>query len=97
MTAYPNINELKPNQLLTYYLTSSYLYYKEDTTVLTDTDYDLLCKRLLNEFDNVTHHHKSLVEKESLGAGTGYGLQEYPMRVVYAAIHWHKEWLGESE
>ena len=91
-TLYPNIFELKPNQLLTFYLTSSYLYYKEDKSVLTDGDYDLLCNRLYNKFEEVTHPHKVLVDKESLVAGTGYGLKEYPNRVKSAALAWFEEW-----
>jgi len=92
MSVYPNILELKPNQLCTYYLTSSYLYYKEDLNVLTDTDYDLLCNRLYQMYDEVTHPHKKLIDKESLGAGTGYGLEEYPTRIKMAAIFWYNEW-----
>lgn len=97
MSAYPNINELKPNQLLTYYLTSSYLYYKQDINVLTDMDYDLLCNKLYEKFDDVTHYHKELVDKESLKAGTGYGLQSYPTRIASAAIFWYDQWKEESQ
>jgi NAD-dependent DNA ligase len=78
-------------------LTSSYLYYKEDLNVLTDTDYDLLCHRLYQKFDEVTHPHKNLIDKESLGAGTGYGLEQYPTRVKMAALCWYNEWKEEDD
>ena len=62
----------------------SYLYYEEDSPIISDGEYDSICKRLHNEWDNVEHFHKHLIDKETLLAGTGYTLK-YPNRVIDAA------------
>ena len=62
----------------------SYLYYEEDSPIISDGEYDSICKRLHSEWDNVEHFHKHLIDKETLLAGTGYTLK-YPNRVIDAA------------
>jgi NAD-dependent DNA ligase len=96
MTVYPNISELAPSQLVSYYMTSSYLYYKKDKSVLTDEDFDLLCKRLLNEWKNAKHPHKRRIKKVDLESGTGYAIKNYPTRVVGAAEYWYSQWEEEN-
>ncbi len=73
------------NMLVPWYLMTSYLYYKEDQSIITDSDYDWLCLKLSEEWDNITHVHKKYIDKDSLSAGTGYALNEYPERVKGAA------------
>jgi len=80
----PKIYDKNPNMLVPYYLMHSYLYYKEDNPIISDGEYDSICKRLHSEWDNVEHFHKHLIDKEMLIAGTGYTL-EYPNRVIDAA------------
>ena len=58
---------------------------EKDISLVPDTEYDIICKRLYNEWDEVEHFHKHLVEKETLLAGTGYSLK-YPEMVKGAAI-----------
>ena len=65
-----NINLLVPS-----YLIHSYLYYVQHTSIIEDEDFDRLCKTLHDEYDNITHHHKHLIDKESLLAGTGYAVE----------------------
>ena len=79
-----NINQLLSNQLVSYYMMSSYIYYVANSFLespLSDTEYDDLCKRLLSEWDDVDHPHKKLIDFESLTAGTGFYLKDYP-RIV---------------
>ena len=83
--------DLNKGLLIPYYLMSSYLYYKEDKSVLTDEEYDYLCKRLLDEWDSVEHMHKYLIDKGALKAGTGYQIKDYPARVIGGAKSWYKE------
>tara|TARA_R100000544_G_C2208615_1_gene50677 strand:- start:614 stop:832 length:219 start_codon:yes stop_codon:yes gene_type:complete len=68
---------------------SSYLYYKKDKQVLTDDEFDTLCKRLLDEWDSIEHMHKHLITKEDLQAGTGYAI-EYTNMIIGAAERWYK-------
>ena len=63
-----------PNMLIPYYLMLSYLYYEKDITLIDDTEFDQMCKTLLDKLDGLTHMHKHLVKKESLTAGTGYDI-----------------------
>lgn len=77
------------NQKFVIYLMSSYLYYKENCHVLSDEQFDRLCKELLDNWDSITHRHKGLVTKGDLEAGTGYAIQ-YPSIVIGAARSWYR-------
>ena len=52
-----------PNMLVPYYLMSCYLYYECDKNVLSDTQFDTLCKRLLDNWDSINHIHKHLIDR----------------------------------
>ena len=80
----PKIYDKNPNMLVPYYLMYSYLYYEEDDPIISDSEYDSICKRLYNEWDEIEHFHKHLVSKDALTAGTGYDIV-YPQRVINAA------------
>ena len=73
-----------PNMLVPYYLMYSYAYYKENESLISDTEYDNICKQIIEKWDNITHLHKSLLTLDALKAGTGYDI-EYPNRVISAA------------
>ena len=72
------------NMLVPYYLMYSYLYYKENESLVDDTEYDQICKDILTEWNSIEHFHKHLVSKDALTAGTGYDIV-YPQRVINAA------------
>jgi hypothetical protein len=74
------------HKLIEEYLIHSYLYYAMDSPVISDVEFDALCKKLL---DSGVEH--SLISKEDLAAGTGYSIQEYPGEIVAAAEHLLKE------
>lgn len=77
---------MNPSSALSWYLSSSYAYYCRFTSMLSDECFDKMCKYLLDNYDKIEHHHKHLVTKEMLAAGTGYNLREkdYPRIVVYS-------------
>ena len=79
-----------PNMLVPYYLMYSYAYYKENESLVDDTEYDQICRELIEKWDTITHWHKPLLDLESLKAGTGYDIK-YPPRVVGAALSLIKE------
>ena len=70
--------------LVPYYLMYSYAYYKENESLISDTEYDDICKQIIEKWDNITHWHKSLLTLDALKAGTGYDI-EHPNRVISAA------------
>jgi len=81
------------NLLVQWYLILSYAYYIEDESLVSDNEYDALCIRLLDKFEEIEHHHKHLISKEDLRAGTGYALarKDYPSIVISAAKHLKEE------
>ena len=71
--------------LVPYYLMHSYLYYVMNEPIIEDTEYDEICRKLKEKWDSVEHYHKHLIDKQSLGAGTGYELQ-YNKRIELASL-----------
>jgi len=85
------------NLYVPWYLMSCYLYYQLDVAVLDDGAFDTLCKLLHENFDQIEHQHKYLIDTESLKAGTGYELvNKLPSMVKGAAEVWYKDTIGET-
>ena len=74
-----NLFEQKPNMMIPYYLMASYAYYQESDPIFTDTYFDQLAKRMLNNWDTLEHMHKYLITKSDLIAGSYLG--KYPSMV----------------
>lgn len=71
------------NLTVPWFLMAAYAYYVEDDPILSDGQYDRLVKRMLDNWDNIEHRHKHLIDLESLQAGTYLG--EYPS-IVKGAV-----------
>ncbi len=72
---------------ISYYLIFSYLYYEQNESVITDNQYDDLCKELYNNYNLVKmsdHPNKDLVDKFNLECGSGLGIQ-YTQRIKDSA------------
>ena len=67
------------------YLVTSFLYYHLNRSMITDTDFDRLCKELAAGWRSLQHPHKHCVDRGSLVAGTGYDIK-YPTIVKGAAF-----------
>ena len=76
---------VNPNMLVPYYLMHSYIYYELNDSIITDYEYDELCKELKDKWEDIKHYHKHLVDVTALGAGTGYQVK-YNQRIANAAI-----------
>ena len=83
------LNNISNNRLVPIYLMSSYLYYECDKNVLTDSQFDYLCKKILDNWDNIDHMHKHLLDKETLKAGSGYGIK-YTNLIMSASLDWYE-------
>ena len=68
------IDKMSANQLLSWFLISSYCYYRLSNPVMTDMDFDHLTHRLKEEYDNVDHPHKYLVTEDNLKQELGLTL-----------------------
>lgn len=75
------------NLSVSWYLMASYLYYHRAESLLSDCRYDVLCKQILEWWDEIDHRHKYLLDRDSLKAGTGFYLreQDYPNIAIDAA------------
>lgn len=71
------------------YLMCAYAYYVEDRPLITDAEFDELSRYILANYDEIEHHHKYLVTKGDLEAGTYLG--EYPERVKGAVRSYRNE------
>ena len=71
------------------YLMCAYAYYVEDRPLITDAEFDELSRYILANYDEIEHHHKFLVTKDDLEAGTYLG--EYPERVKGAVRSYRNE------
>lgn len=84
---YRKIRESCPNVAVSWYLSSSFLYYHCDDAVISDALFDEICADLLARFDELAHPHRHLLDRAALGAGTGFALKvaDYPPMVRGAA------------
>ena len=69
----------------------SFLYYEKDINLIEDTEFDQMCKTLLDKYDDLEHMHKHLVSKSDLTAGTGYGIK-YTEMIKQSAMKLSEVW-----
>ena len=67
----------------------AYASYELDQPLIADTEFDMLAKEILDNWDNIEHMHKYLLTKDMLVAGTYLG--EYPNMVKGAVGNYMKE------
>tara|TARA_E500000331_G_C17221730_1_gene698425 strand:- start:1115 stop:1402 length:288 start_codon:yes stop_codon:yes gene_type:complete len=80
------------NMAVPLYLMMSYAYYQEDKPIATDATFDNVSKMLLKSYDEIDHHHKKLISKDSLESGTYLGV--YPTIVKDTVDMVRKKFLG---
>lgn len=83
-----DINNESLDKLVTVYMVASFCYHKLNETIISDEDYDQVCRRLISEYDSITHQHKSFLDKGALRAGSGFHITNYPtiVRVIGNSI-----------
>lgn len=67
------------NMNVPWYIMAAYAYYVDDDPILEDSTFDRLAKKILKEWDEITHRHKEYLNKDMLEAGTYMG--EYPPQI----------------
>lgn len=80
-------------QCLQIFLMSSYQYYHRYASLIEDSEFDAITRRLLESWESFDHQHKHLVSLDDLRAGTLYALpaKDYPTMVVHASEDWSRE------
>jgi len=79
-----DIEEMTPNQLVSWFLMSSYCYYEVHCPIMCDHSFDYLVQRLKEHWDEADHPHKELITESHLDATTGYDIN-YPTIVKVAS------------
>jgi hypothetical protein len=69
------------------FIYASYLYYWLDVSPMSDYEYDMLARKLLENYDSLTNKFKYRLTREALEAGTGYFL-EYTEEEIFNAEDW---------
>lgn len=77
------------------YLVHSFIYYRLHDSIISDAEFDVMCKTILENWDTIEHPHKHLLSKEVLEAGSGYHIKfkDYPLivqNIAYHALEWKK-------
>jgi hypothetical protein len=89
------VDLLDPGLLVPHYLIHCYLYYEMSVPVIEDHQFDDLGKRLKDEWDDVEHHHKHLIDPDGLSSGGSY--IKHPLRVAQAAQTLLRSRPGQAE
>lgn len=75
--------------LISRFLVHSYLYYRLDDSIITDSEFDQLCRSILHNWDTIEHPHKFLITTEDLQAGTGYAAVHNPkFPLIAETVSW---------
>lgn len=92
------VESLSLGRCLQCFLMCAYQYYHRYTSLISDSDFDALGKRLLAHWDDFEHMHKHLVSLDDLRAGTLYALSEkdYPRMIVHASEDWSRELFAQE-
>lgn len=78
-----------PNMAVPWWLMAAFMYEIENDPFLTDGCFDWLSAELLAKWDDISHRHKALIDRDALRAGTGLAadLANLPTIVKDAARH----------
>ena len=92
---YPiDIKKMNPNELVSWFLISSYAYYELGDPVMADVTFDRLTEMLKENYEKADHPHKHLITKSHLDATTGYDIK-YPGIVKYTTMNYIRSWRGK--
>ena len=81
------LQKIGANGSIPWFLMASYLYYIKHESLLHVHQFDILCRYMLDNWTEIEHMHKHLIDVEDLKAGTGFSLKEedYPQIVKNCA------------
>lgn len=91
LTSRINEDILEDNGLIVnWILMSSYQYYIKNANIMPDSLYDALWRMLKEQWCNIEHEYKHLIEEDSLTTNSLYYLKpsEYPEEIVEGSERW---------
>lgn len=87
-----SVERLRPGQLPPLYLMASYLYECESESIMEDAAFDLLGKRIHEEWDDISHWHRDVIDRLSCSFTSHSGnADDYPKRTQSAAVQYLRE------
>ena len=72
-------------QRLRQFLVHSYLYYKLDESIISDTEYDRICmelRELLKKYPEEDLPFRKIAEKALGDEASGYSIRQYPPSII---------------
>jgi hypothetical protein len=85
------VENMEPNQLVSWFMIGGYAYYELGDRVMDDIDFDYLVIRLKRHWDSIDHPHKGLITESHLDAATAYDI-DYPTIAKCTAWNYLREW-----
>lgn len=80
-----NAEAIEAFKLIRDYAAYSHLYYKLDISLISDGEYDMLCKRILDNYERIKPYDiNNYLDIDELPAGTGYHLAVTGLTLQYA-------------
>ena len=76
-------------QRLRQFLVHSYLYYKLDESIISDTEYDRICmelRELLKKYPEEDLPFRKIAEKALGDEASGYSIRQYPPSIISVSI-----------
>ncbi len=84
------MNELI-QQKIRQYLVHSFLYYKLDESLISDSNFDRICKDvtklITDNLDNDSLPFRNLVNSNLTETSSGFSISNYPPEIVSVALH----------
>lgn len=80
-----SITKKNRNMIVPWWLMASYAYYVEDKSILSDATFDAIAATLGDEWDQVSHRHKHLIDRDMTKSGFYIPKEAYPS-IVEGAI-----------
>ncbi len=77
-------------QRLRQFLVHSYLYYKLDESIISDTEYDRICmelRELLKRHPEADLPFRKIAEKALGDEASGYSIRQYPPSIISVSMH----------
>lgn len=68
MLSIAEVAGLRTNQVVQMYLMAGWLYNARGTVIMSDAAWDALCIRIDRDWDQITHPHRSVIDKPSLSS-----------------------------
>ncbi len=85
-----DVDEMTPNQLVSWFMIAGYAYYEAGLRVMEDEDFDWLVERLKVHWGEIEHPHRELITPGHLEAATAFDIN-FPTIAKYAAHNYLKE------